>query len=153
MLALKLWDMMYPPEYWVYGSLLAGLLQWLLLRWRARVSAWWIVATGGPWFVVGLLVRFGIVGRYPTGRMDLFMITYIVVGVAQWLLLRGHVRGSGWWLVASIPAPLLGQVIGSAVREPWLWMGLGQAISGVTTGIVLVWLLRRPLAEQEPSLA
>jgi len=66
------------------------------------------------------------------------------VGGAQWILLRRELTGAGWWVLVTALAWKLFYIQPDAGPA-----SLGDAIvlgifSGLLTGIVLVWRLRRP---------
>jgi len=135
---------------------LAGVLQWLMLRGQIAAAGWWILASVAAVAIVGVLVfGLGLINR-DVGWVLGVVVGWIVLGVLQWLVLRGQVDGAGWWvlantlgLVAAIPvvgfvtwvtgAPADTQ-IGGFLR----WLAFGAAY-GVVTGTALGWLLRERL--------
>lgn len=80
-----------------------GLAQWFVLRRLLRHAGWWVPATmagyGAP-YVLGLML--------PGQAMDLagpasmFLAFGLVLGIAQWLVLRGQVTHAAWWIVISV---------------------------------------------------
>ncbi len=129
------------------AGILAGALQWLLLRKRIAREGWWLLTNPGAAAVLGVVV-FGV------GAIDPDMgwvwgtgIVGTVAGLLQWLVLRGQVPRAGWWVLASTVGWVLGIPAGQAVG----WNGLG-AVYGVVTGTVLVLLLRqKDVATNQPS--
>jgi Na+(H+)/acetate symporter ActP len=65
-------------------------------------------------------------------------IAGLIVGIAQWLVLRRYVRHAAWWIIAN--------GIGWAVTGGGLMTGLG---AGVVTGVMLLWLLHHTPQEAE----
>lgn len=76
----------------------------------------------------------------------------VLAGILQWLVLRGQVSRSGWWVVANMVAwavflGLVGAL--SPLTHPAVGLGVGFAFVGAITGLALVWMLR--VASREPS--
>ncbi len=121
----------------VVGAILVGVLQWLVLRRYLRGSVRWIPASLGA-AGVGALVMFGV------GAMDADLGLLIgaglfgtLLGVTQWLVLRGQVASAGWWVLASTVGWIVAFPLGDLGGPP------GWSVYGAITGTVLVWLLRR----------
>ncbi len=120
----------------------AGIMQCLVLT-RRIPHAWrWIVAT-----TVGWLVGLGIaLFTVPPG---LGLLTGAVIGattgMAQWGLLRFHVRWAGWWIVVSVlawsTALSLAPASGVVALPPIVLSGV---MAAVPTGFTLELLLRNP---------
>ena len=68
-----------------------------------------------------------------------------VLGLLQWLVLRRQVARAGWWVLASTVGWVVGGFVSGITDAAAGWAVLG-AVYGAITGIVLVWLLRRPAA-------
>ena len=148
------------------GGAVLALLQWLMLRRQLKRAGWWVVATGGGWVIGGIIV--GVPGSYlvfsgidaslnATTALNLFVSLFLllarfqvfhgaVLGVCQWLVVRGQVARAGWWVAGSTAAWAAGAAM------PWIWVPnpigllnevLGGIAYGAVSGIVLVWLLRR----------
>ena len=138
----------------VVGVTVAGVLQWLMLRQRMARAAWWIVASlvsgvvaGGVIFGVG-----GDAGFTAEVARDLDVGWVVeaglygaVLGVLQWLVLRGQVALSGLWVLASTVGWIVGDPVCSSLMGfgTLSWVVFG-AVYGAITGLVLVWLLRQP---------
>lgn len=139
------------------SGLVAGIGQWLVLRqWLGR-AGWWIPATAGG-FLLGasLLVLQGPLGENLGGVIATIALG-LVPGTLQWLLLRRQVARAGWWVLANtviIIASFAAGVAASSgvgLKESELVFGLVSGIAsgaffGITSGLVLGWLLRRPVA-------
>ena len=104
----------------VVGVTVAGVLQWLVLRQRMARAAWWIVASlvsgvvaGGVIYGVGGDAGFSaeVAGDLDVGWVIEAGLYGAVLGVLQWLVLRGQVALSGLWVLASI----VGWVVGDPV--------------------------------------
>ncbi len=138
----------------VVGVTVAGVLQWLVLRRQIARAAWWIVASlvsgvvaGGVIYGVG-----GDAGFTAEVARDLDVGWVVeaglygaVLGVLQWLVLRGQVALSGLWVLASTVGWIVGDPVCSSLMGfgTLSWVVFG-AVYGAITGLVLVWLLRQP---------
>lgn len=152
------------------GVIAAGALQWLVLRRQVTGAAWWIVTSVVGAALVGILAVLlgwivGVVGRLVGGAAwganwgpdwsadpggDVGFVVAVaaggtVLGVLQWLVLRRQVARTGWWVLASTVGWVVGGFVSGITDAAAGWAVLG-AVYGAITGIVLVWLLRRPAA-------
>jgi hypothetical protein len=137
-------------------GLLAGFLQYLLLRRHLPRMGWWIAAT-----TLGLLL--GLVGgrllfRPLHSTLDSMwfgiLMTVVIggsMGLVQWLMLRQRVRHAAWWILANVlgwgvvgwgAATLSNQMVIPAV-------GI-LLVPGIATSIAL-WLLLDQLPRREGS--
>ncbi len=158
-------------------AILAGMLQWLVLRQHVRWANQWWLATSVGWIAGGFLApyaAFAVLGaRPPTLSFNAVTapVSAAVVGILQWLVLRRRVRRAGWWVLASIASWVIGERLGLyvgfelAMRAGGAAYVFGQdlasiafsasfeavigAMAGSMTGIVLVWLLRHPYVETQ----
>lgn len=149
-----------------------GFSQWLVLRRYIKHVGWWIVATGiaaifawliGLKAIVVLVLVFFNGARTETMSLALlkavfFLGTWIgaVLGMAQWFVLRTHVRKGILWVLANALAWGLGlsvALMGATLVKPGeftiktalVQMATGATtgfVVGAVTGITLVWLLK-----------
>jgi len=144
----------------VAGNTILGLLigtgQWLVLRrWLDRAGWWALAAAGGNLLAASVGVGSQAVLGENVGGLILTIGLGLVPGVLQWLVLRQQVARAGWWVLAStvlgFGAILAGVAAGFGVglKEGELGFAIvaaitGGALYGITSGLVLIWLLRRP---------
>lgn len=138
-------------------GLVVGIGQWVVLRQWLDRAGWWILASAGGNLLatsVGVVLQ-GVLGEN-VGGLILTIGLGLVPGVLQWLFLRQQVARAGWWVLASTAlvfgALLAGVATSSGVGQPESGFGFGTVagiVSGVvfaiTSGLVLIWLLRRPV--------
>ena len=159
---------LFAPAYALMG-LMVGILQWLVLRRRVPAASKWILATIAGFVLGG---AFGFIVILVASSVDLYSSLYEplssfafalvllaplgpVVGAAQWLVLRGKVLRSRWWVLAStLSLALFATVVGAGLATDvdnapgglWAIGTLGGIGVGVVSGSALVWLLTRPEA-------
>lgn len=151
---------------WIFGNedyfsfifmtgLIIGVAQWLILRHYIPYAGWWILATFLGWFV-RIFVPYYETTIGPFGY-DVVnnSITFTLLGVAQWLVLRHHTQYAASW----IPVSTVSGVVSAAVRltvtaflgdvsslhyviKNVLFNGISWAASAAVTGVMLAWLLR-----------
>ena len=121
------------------GAILAGALQWLVLRRHLDGAAWWIPASALAVAAAGVVVFAGgaVVGA-DAGWVAGAGLSGTLLGTVQWLVLRRQLDGAAWW----VPASTVGWVVGGPVGGALGWGALG-AVYGAVTAPVLAWLLRR----------
>jgi len=164
--------LMLTPVVAAAGVALVGLLQWLVLRNARPQLRWtsWVLATVlgqvAATFAVGAIVvaplllgalqgvvsRMGGPGLQLASKLAAGAVLGVVVGLAQWLVLRRHVRTAGWWIVAAASANAIAAVMppvstldtdlgtSAALIADRLFYGL---VVGSVTGAALAWLLWR----------
>lgn len=129
---------------WVMGGFLAagvallvtgaaiGVLQWIPLEKRLPQAGRWIIATWAGWALAQVeLIMFNPgQNRFITG-----VVVGLLVGIAQWLLLRNHVRWAAWWVVMNVVA----WTSGFALLPGFFTTGM---VPGLITGMTLDLLLR-----------
>ncbi len=151
------------------GTPLQPVAQWLVLRRHVSRAAWWVLAT-----ILGMAVGGAIGMATGVSRSVAFALAVgdgsevvrtgatlgAAVGVAQWLVLRQHFAQAGWWIPASIAGWTVGAVAGlnfvgdcaEFVRCFVGWVANG-AITGAVTGLMLLWLMSRPISQPTQSEA
>jgi hypothetical protein len=150
-----LYDELPPLQYWAIPfaaiAFCLGLTQRAVLRKYLGVSAWWVFATmisRGVLFPLGSSA-FETVLNLP---YELFLFSEgLIVGIAQWLVLRMYVAPASRWVwVNTIGVPLsifivigyLMPIFGDANPFIFIWNPLTLTVQGICTGLVLVGLVR-----------
>lgn len=148
---------------------LTALGQWLILRRHFAQASWWIVATIGGALVAGIAytVILGLPAEQfgpPTSGARIGLSTIVdglALGVAQWLVLRGNVPGTRWWIPAAAGPLWLFAAIeldrgteAAELLESFSYsdqialaatsLGIVGALVGMVTGGVLMWLVEQP---------
>lgn len=131
--------------------LLAGVLQWLVLRPLISNSGRWLQASVGAVAIFTVSAfGLGLINR-DVGWVLGVVIGWIALAVLQWMVLRKHVAKAGWWVLANVLAliaagPVVGLIswaIGASVDTSFAglirWLAFGAAY-GIVTG---TWLARR----------
>ncbi len=142
-----------------FGAIPALLIDWsqqMLLRRYWPLSRWWIVSAS-----TGVALMHFLSDGFENAR-DLsvaVLISGLLVGILQWFLLRPQLPSSAWWILANAIGWYLGWVIGIEILRytgmlylPWVsglevrqhgLLGVTTGFtSGLSTGLLLVWLLR-----------
>jgi hypothetical protein len=152
-----------------------GFTQWLVLRRYVKHVGWWIVVTAiaailawliGLKVIVVLTLIFYDGVMTQTGSLTLLKAVFFlgswigaVLGLAQWFVLRTHVRNGIGWVFVNALAWGLGLLVvwmGTTWMKPGeftietalVYMATGGIVGvvvGSITGIALVWLLKRRL--------
>ena len=126
-----------------------GLGQWLVLRRALPAMGGWVLATAiGYVVVLGLdpLIQFDALPEL--GGAFAFLMFGVVLGVAQWLVLRGRVDQAGWWIAISIAGWALAFLLIGAAYLSGLYvepfdMLAAFLVPTIVTGGGMLWLLRR----------
>jgi hypothetical protein len=106
-------------------------LHWML----ANIPAW-VVGAFLFWALADKIVSFAL----GPGAVAAFgAVLGLVVGTAQWLVLRRHVPGAGWWVAASVVAGALGLAVSDALSH----VGAVALVLGAVIGAVQWPVLRR----------
>lgn len=139
--------------YVFMSGLIVGVAQWVVLRYYIPHAGWWVLASAFGWFL-GLFVSLGTKTYLLKPIVIHHSITFALLGVAQWLVLRRHTQYAGWWVLVSAISGAVFEVVGSAVpahfintalpyvKGTTLPYGAGWAGSGAVTGTMLVFLLQ-----------
>jgi hypothetical protein len=110
-----------------------GSAQWLVLRPVLALDLRWPLFTAAA-MAVGLTIAHIVGGTETSGNSLLIraVITGLVIGLAQWLLLRDLVPMSGWWIVvigaAWAVAWTVTRAIGVDMAQNWSVFGSSGAI-------------------------
>jgi hypothetical protein len=144
-------------------GILLGAFQWLVLRSQIERSHWWILSTSIG-LAVGVAVIIGAIHwvsdrQLPETGKSLLVGTIfgIMLGIAQWLVLRQHLRHSILWILGSMVGCALGLMWGlDALARSTATVdsefGVAAIFAGLLfrlmltysaiTGILLIWLLQ-----------
>jgi hypothetical protein len=140
-----------------FGAIV-GTAQWLVLRRTLRIG-WWVPATCAGWGLAGVVMGFNAGGSVSTigpdaGPIDPllaaligFPLVVVLLGGAQWLILRRAFVGAGGWPFVNMVGLLLGFSVGFVVAKilPWLTpmdfpsakaLGIVGAVAGLVYGAV-----------------
>jgi hypothetical protein len=126
----------------VTTSLAVGLAQWFVLKQYFNRAGWWILGTtvgGTVGWIGGLLVGevFVAAGAALVGLVLGGLLVGLVVGVAQWFVLKPHFSGAGWWILAAT----------AAVAVNWI---MGWIMGGYIVGHFVGYIFGRFLGEAGP---
>lgn len=137
-------------------GLLLGIGQWLVLHRRLDRAGWWVLVTAAGW---RLAASAGVVLKRALGQ-NVGEVLYAIVlglipGLLQGWLLRSQMGRARWWVRVSTVlffGPLMGEAAALSsmgLRQGGVGFGAVAAITGgvvfgITSGLVLVWLLRQP---------
>ena len=131
-----------------------GLAQWLVLRQQVARAGWWILACAVGWTLFGPVLR-------DIGAAVAGIVTGVLGGaigaVAVIVVLRQRLSHSSLWVLAAVVAWAVSWIAALAGSDA-AWQLERDALSGVLEGaawsalpgVVLVWLLRRPIATNPP---
>jgi len=148
------YDLLFPVGFFISFSLSLAVTQWLMLRCYLPNGRSWFLATVGGILLVGLLAIF-IVALSSNVNLDpiwgmaaLLLPIGIVVGFAQWLVLRQILRNAFWIVVIDVAAACSLLLAGRSFTS------LGELLivtmlPGLITGLGL-WILLR---ESQPESA
>jgi hypothetical protein len=135
----------------VAAGLVIGAAQTLALRRRLPTGPQWIAATAVG-LAAGLGLSVTLFGADTSLNATLLRapLTGLMIGIAQWLVLRKHVRQAFWWIptvtiVYVIAWFVTAQVIQDSLNEGFVVFGSsGALVFQALLGIVLT-LLRSPI--------
>ena len=142
-------DLLYLVGFFISFSLTLATTQWLLLRNYLPSARSWFVATVGGLLLVGLLGTFGIamssnVNLDPRwGMVALLLLIGIVVGFAQWLVLR-QILPNAFWIVAIDVAAACSLLLAGRSFTSLIELLIVLMLPGLITGLGL-WILIKEL--------
>ena len=133
---------------WAAVGALIGFFQSLILQKHFPRLKQWILFTIIGWTlsgeIVGLLMLTAGLDGYAPARLSAGgAAAGLLIGIMQWVVLRGNVRKSFLWIVAN----LLGGAIGGVGGFPIV--GFFLIVIGLITGPLLVWFLRHPVQKSK----
>ncbi len=156
----------------IFGGVAIGAAQWFFLRGRVRWAGAWFLATSLGWLASQFIIP-SLASSPGTGLLSpifgaaLGVVPVVLVALPQWLILRRHVLGAGWWVAANIAGAaggFVGYLVGAigsgfvaAVIPPSgvlylaVSVGMSSATAGAAisaiTGVALRQLSKRPIPE------
>ena len=141
-----------PP--FVFGLILGctfglgcAVMQWVALR--RLVSAWWIAATFAAWAIFWTVNLAGLLGK-GSGVFGMVLeglghgaLFGGLLGLFQWLVLRGKTRNARLWIYANILGWAIGAALGDGIKaslgsEDPIELVIGFIVSTIVTAITLV---------------
>jgi hypothetical protein len=139
---------------------ITGLAQWSVIHWRIRRMGSWVLVTAIGWGL-GLLTITDLPSEMKGKAYFGWVLIGILLGLAQWLVLKGKVMRSEWWIIANIVAWVVGGYLGNRVTtvvngssfpvsSTATLIGISTTVAIVESlrGVVLVWLLRQPILKE-----
>ena len=132
-----------------------GAVQWLVLRHRMLLSRSWIVATSLG-MAAGLALTLALFGTGTAGSTLLRgASTGLLIGLAQWLVLRGSIPRAWVWVPTVAAGWALGWGVSSAIglglTPNFAVFGASGALAfQALTGLVLAWLFSQRAATPGP---
>jgi len=134
-----------------------GMVQWLVLRRRLSLPRSWIVATSLG-MAGGLALTLALFGTSTAGSVLLLrgLSTGLLIGLAQWVVLRGSVPRAWIWVPTVAGGWALGWVVSRAsgldLTPNFAVFGASGALAfQALTGLVLAWLLTQRAATPGPA--
>ena len=137
---------------WAIVGALIGLLQSFVLRKHFPRLRQWMLFTVLGWVLSGEIIGLLIIADGGVGFTLISASTAgagigLLIGTAQWVVLRGNVRKSFLWILANILGGAIGGVAGFPI------VGLFLITIGIATSLLLVWFLRHPVSKNsKPQL-
>ena len=113
------------------GAIL-GFVHWRVLRQYVATTVW-AIAGMSLGLLLGYIVGYEL-GGFPFDYLLGPALGGLLASGAQWLALRRHVAGAGWFVSASTFGYLLGGVVAVAIA----FLGLGEAIGGTYVGWIVL---------------
>lgn len=139
-------------------GVLIGLAQWNILK-KYTVGIRWIFVSAIGWpvgLIIGQVIGAGLIARTGGEAVLPLVLAFAGTGIGfmQWIVLRKIVSGSGLWVISNTIAWLISGVVWWNTTTPEGLFGVvGLVIAAVSagsiTGLVLVWLFRDSLNNNE----
>ncbi|MEM9244598.1 MAG: hypothetical protein AAGA67_02465 [Cyanobacteria bacterium P01_F01_bin.153] len=151
----------------VIGGAAIGVAQWCVIRQKFPKAWWWMLVSVVGWGVLGLS-HIGAVGWTAPSTSNIYLrILYgvlkgaqvgLLMGIAQWLVLRMCVPKAEQWILASVAGWAFGLSLGWSVGEmlhriTGIFRGevaglfFSWSVVAVVTGSILVKLAKRCIPE------
>ena len=123
-------------------------LQWMVLREKIPHAKMWVISSllgvlFGCILYYGIAYLFSLNLNYSDPKFAALSLIFFSLGIMQWLVLRKHFPQSGWWILASVAGSLIGWALLAIFSSFTISTIVNIVLYPTTTGIVLVWLLRR----------
>jgi hypothetical protein len=128
-------------------ALIAGVVQWLVLRWYVPWARRWLVATS-----IGVML--GILAGLSVGRGALgWGILGALIGLAQGFVIRRVLPDAYWWIIVCIAGMVLGELLtpNRLTFSGVVVKGLPQ-IALQVLGPILIWALMSGITLRALSL-
>ena len=109
------------------------------LHWMAANSLAWLLGSILFWILIDSILPFPL---GPGAAAVCGTALGLLVGTAQWLVLRSRVPGAGWWVATSVVAGALGLAVSDALSH----IGAVSLVMGATIGAVRWPVLRHWVA-------
>ena len=130
-----------------------GSMQWLVIRGIVDRSGWWPLASVFGWGA-GFSIGVEIAQRLGLSDIMFGLVVGVLIGtllgLSQWVVLHRQVTKAGWW----IPASTFAWASSLIYYRPGI-TGVGAVygiLSGIVTGIVLLWLFYRPVPDYKVEI-
>ncbi|HLO89100.1 MAG TPA: hypothetical protein VK203_29400 [Nostocaceae cyanobacterium] len=162
------------------SNAIGGMCQWYVLKNWISTAKYWVLATSLSfplalsinnylrWLDITTLPQadsnnlINLFSSHP-GRIPFIIyeaMIGLIIGIAQWFVLRGKVSSAGWWIAGSSFGFVFGSFVVSQIRQilgsiglyygggvydpiHWLLTVVNGIIFGIVTGLVLVKLLSK----------
>jgi hypothetical protein len=139
----------------VWGAVM-GSLQWPMVRVFGVPPVWFLLASAvgfAAGYPLGQTIQANVVfhwGLHLTGYWLAIAAFGLFLGVAQWWILRRHMKRAGLWVLFSVTGWML---TGLARTSFHAGEGLDSLMYGIVTGLGLIWLARShsPIARLSPG--
>ena len=127
-----------------------GLAQWWVMRKYLSRVGWWVLAT-----LIGYAVPLSLGPLIPVREpwlagLSVFLMFGVILGILQWLTLRGRVQKAGWWIAVSVGGWLLPYALTDIAYLSGVYVEPFDLLSAyfipvAVAGAGMIWLLRRSI--------
>lgn len=158
------------------GGVIIGSLQQLLLGRTLIINRkYWVIATAAG-IMLAMIIKFGFYPAYissyyhssPIVMYVYYLASGLMLGLAQWVVLRQNYQRSGWWILAttvalflsaSIPSLLFSRIHISYPMSPsaniystLIMLFLEGFCYGVATWLVLIYSIKKTVAAIDENI-